>query len=364
MNPVCCVEPESSVGRAVKRSAAILGALFALAAGQPGRAQTVEIRDVDPVTMPGPVDSNSPAVWHDGKLHLFNSANVPFLAVGTDARDVLTQPSYQVFFDNIFRAPLWIEAAWRRADGSIYAWYHHEIVGMCPDLDLSAPVIGAMVSRDGGSSFEDLGIVLAPSYPLSCDAQNGYFAGGYGDFTVIPDHEGKYFYFYFGNYGGSPDQQGIAVARMAAEDLDHPVGKVQNYYEGEWNEPGLGGKVTPVLPVFTPWQRPDADAFWGPAIHWNAYLEQYVMLLNRTCCEPGWPQEGVYISLNPDISDPLGWTAPSPLMRSADLGVPLGWYFQILGTEPGDTDSVAGKKALLFMHGTAYWEIEFHRPEP
>ncbi len=350
------------VSRALRTLAAIL--ICALGEWGSASAQLIEVREAEPLIMPGRVDSNSPAVWHDGQLLLFNSANVPFVAVGRDAQDVLRQPSISVFIDNFRRTPLWFEAAYLRADGSIYAWYHHEVVGLCPDSDLSVPVIGAMVSRDGGLSFEDLGIVLAPGYPLSCNALNGYFAGGHGDFTVIPDREGRYFYFYFGNYGGPPEEQGIAVARLAFEDLDNPAGKVMKYFEGAWDEPGLGGRVTPVLPVSVPWQSANTDAFWGPAIHWNAYLEQYVMLLNRSCCEPGWPQEGVYISFNPEISNPDGWTFPAPVFRAGEVDFQLDWYPQVLGMEEGETDTVAGKKARLFLRGASLWEIEFHRAEP
>lgn len=322
-------------------------------------AQTVSVRGGEPLTMPGPVDSNSPALWDDGRLVLFNSANQPFRAVGRDAIDVMTQPSEQVLIDNAFRAPIWIESAWRRDDGTIYAWYHHEILSFCWQEYLSVPVIGAMVSRDGGATFKDLGIILASGDPARCDARNGYFAGGHGDFTVIPDFDNEYFYIYFSNYGGKAEEQGVSVARLAFRDLDHPVGAVHKYYEGQWDEPGLGGRSTPIFPVAVPWERPDTDAFWGPAIHWNTYLQSYVMLLNHACCEPGWPQEGVYVSFNPDISNPEGWSVPVAILKPEDVGHPIGWYPQVLGVEPGETDSVAGKKARLFFHGTSFWEIEF-----
>ena len=34
----------------------------------------------------------------------------------------------------------------------------------------------------------------------------------------------------------------------------------------------------------------EPDAFWGPAVHWNTHLQQYVMLLNRAF-DPRWAQE-------------------------------------------------------------------------
>ena len=104
--------------------------------------------------------------------------------------------------------PIWIESAWRDDDGSIYAWYHHEPGGVCPNNSLTAPKIGALVSTDGGVTFTDLGIILATGDPLNCDAENGFFAGGHGDFSVILDQDRRYFYFLFGNYSGPPEHQG------------------------------------------------------------------------------------------------------------------------------------------------------------
>ena len=34
---------------------------------------------------------------------------------------------------------------------------------------------------------------------------------------------------------------------------------------------------------------------WGPSIHWNTYLERYVMLLNRAKDE-SFNNEGIYVS--------------------------------------------------------------------
>src|SRR4029079_9938336 len=104
--------------------------------------------------------------------------------------------------------------------------------------------------------------------------------------------------------------QGVAVARMRLVDLDQPVGKVWKWRDGGWSEPGLGGRVTPIFAAKIDWHRPDADVFWGPSIHWNTYLQQYVILLNRAK-DANWTQEGVYVSFNPDLSKPNAWSAPA-----------------------------------------------------
>lgn len=151
--------------------------------------------------MPAVVDSNSPGFWRDGRFKVFNSTGVSLVSAGVDQfrwDGGSTQP-VQVDLPDDFR--MWIEAVWQDSDGSIYAWYHNEPEGLCPDSSLTAPQIGALVSYDGGKSFADLGIILSSGDPIDCSAQNAFFAGGHGDFSVILDREQRHFYFLFGNYG-------------------------------------------------------------------------------------------------------------------------------------------------------------------
>ncbi len=306
--------------------------------------------------MPAQVDSNSPVYWHDGEIHIINSAGAPILSRGSG--QLLHLVSEAILIDSQDHFPMWIEAAWVDQDGTVFAWYHHEPGGVCPGRDLTTPQIGALISYDGGRSFRDLGLVLTSGDPPDCSAKNGFFAGGHGDFSVILDREQQYFYFFFGNYGGEASAQGIGIARMAFEDRFNPVGAVWKYYQGEWQQPGLGGRMTPIFPVGTPWQRADANAFWGPSVHWNTYLQTYVLLLNHACCEPGWPPAGIYVTFNPDISDPWGWTVPKKIMDR-----PPGYYPQVVGLLPGETDTLAGQVARFYLHGYSGWEIVFTREE-
>jgi hypothetical protein len=257
--------------------------------------------------------------------------------------------------------PIWIESVWRDDDGTVYGWYHHEPGGLCGGK-LTAPKIGAAVSADGGKTFRDLGIVLESGDSINCNAKNGFFAGGHGDFSVILDRERKYFYFLFGNYGGPWWTEGVAMARMPFESRTQPVGAVQKYAYGAWTEPGLGGAVTPILPPRVGWAFQDTDSFWGPAIHWNTALQKYVVLLNRSCCDAGWPQEGIYIMFGSDLSDPLTWTAPVRILTEGDVGFSPAFYPQIFGLGAGETDSLVGETGRLFVKGVSKWEIHFVPP--
>lgn len=328
-------------------------ALLAGVAAIPGYAQYAELRPANPIRFPGISDSNVPVHRPGGRFEAYQSLGLPLLIEGD--RQTSRMKVRGVFIIPMDRLPMWIESIWPdpQDPNTIYAWYHHE-QSRCGN-QLASPSIGALVSRDGGKNFNDLGIVLETGYPQDCNARNGYFSGGHGDFTVLLDRAGQYFYFYFSNYSGPLSDQGIAVARMAIADRSKPIGKVWKYYQGGWYEPGLRGRVTPILRASTSWSREDANAFWGPSLHWNTYLQQFVMLMNRTCCQPGWPQEGVYVAFNSDLSFPGNWTEPAKILE----GERARWYPQVIGGRPSGSDREAGQTARFYMGGESEYEIVF-----
>lgn len=327
----------------------------------PVYGQRAQLRPASQHTLPMQIDGNSPAFWTDGQLQLFNSTGNP-QSIST-APDQFGPWHHQLVDVTLQRnIPVWVEAAWRDTDGTVFAWYHHEPEGLCGSgSSLTAPRIGAAISRDGGRTLEDLGVILESGEPLNCGAQNGFFAGGHGDFSVIVDREHRYFYFLFTNYGGPAWEQGVVVARMAFEDRFAPVGAVKKFYLDGWTEPGLRGHMTPIFPSFRTWDRSNADSFWGPSVHWNTHLNQYVVLLNRACCEPRWPQEGIYVTFNPDLSKPWEWQWPVRLIDGKSISHKPGFYPQVLGLGPGETDTLAGEAARLYIHGVSDWEIVFSR---
>lgn len=311
----------------------------------------VSLRSASPISLPGVVDCNSPAVWIEDTFYIFTSAGHPYRSYGKDIFS-LSEPQ-PVKFNNEVNGGRWIESVLLGEEGILYGWYHLEPYGICPGTNLTAPQIGALRSLDNGATWEDLGIILkAPDETLDCKAQNGYFAGGHGDFCVLLDEKSDWLYFFFGNYGGKLEEQGICIARMPWEERDKPVGKVWKWYEGKWEEPGINGRVTPIFPATRAWQGEDCEAFWGPSIHYNTHLRCYVMLLNRAKGQ-GWKQEGIYISFNEELANPLNWSQPQKLYEGGR------WYPQIIGLEGKGTDKLGGERALFFMGGISQWEIIF-----
>ncbi len=321
-------------------------------------AQSVEVRPASAFATPAPVDSNSPAFWRDGRLVWFHSTGTPLRSRGTS--QFINQTTTWISVDTLAHMPMWIEATWYDKDADLlYAWYHHETHGLCPGL--AVPSIGALVSDNGGRHFRDLGIVLSSKEAPDCTMKNGFFAGGHGDFSVIPNRNGDYFYFLFDSYGGPVQSQGVALARMAFADRDDPAGKVWKYHDGDWLEPGLGGAVTPVIRTKVGWEASNTDSFWGPSVHWNSHLEKYVILMTRTCCEPGWPGAGTYIAFTDFIGVPEYYGEPKLLLR--ETGFNPAWYPQVMGIHEGETDTVAGKVARLWIKGISMWELVFRRAD-
>ncbi len=348
----------------MKRSllwSSILSSLLAVAtlSAQSPRTPTARLLSASKLHLPGEVDSNNPAVWSlvDGVQRLFvvsSWGGIPTRAAGT-AIDALRDEG-PVSFTAHPGHGVWIEAIVPADDGTWYAYYHHERpADLCGRSDRQLPRIGALKSIDRGESWDDLGIVLdAPHGSEACDSTNRFVLGGVGDVTAALDADSKDLYLYFSQYSRDPASQGVAVARLAWADRDQPAGKLSVWNDGAWLPEGSG---TPLWTARQPFhdRGAAADVFWGPAIHWNTYLEQYVMLLNRAK-DDQFNQDGIYVSFSPTLSDPSRWSTPVRILSGGT------WYPQVIGTEVGTgSDRVAGKRARFFMTGRSDRFIEFEK---
>ena len=304
--------------------------------------------------MPAPVDSNSPAFWQDGQFRLFNSTVAgPVLSSGT--HQFALHSSQLVQMHPIYPWAYWMESIWRDPNGLVYGWYHQEF-GPCPaGNDLAVPRIGAAISYDGGATFIDMGSIITSGQPVDCDSQNGFVAGGVGDFSVILDQQHEYFYFLYSSYAGQLENQGICIARMPYASRLFPNGAVQKYFQGGWTESGMEGRETAIFPAKVSWQQPNTNSYWGPSIHWNTYLQKYVALMNHSCCSPRYPQDGIFVTYSADLSNPQSWNAPVRLSNDS------GWYPQVMGTGADGSDSLAGQAARLYITGKSRWQIVFQQ---
>ena len=337
------------------------------AQAQPG--PTARLIPARVISLPGASDSNSPALWEtiDGlrRLFVFTSvAGQPSRHWGADMSRLT--PVGQVGFDPHPRHGVWFESVIPDVDGTWYGYYHNEWpADVCTDAR-TIPRIGAARSRDFGATWEDLGVVLEAS-PNShdCASTNQYFVGGVGDFSVILDHDERYLYFLFSQYVRRDVSQGVSVARLAWADRDSPAGKISVWLRNRLWLPArayvMDDSIRQVYPAGGPiyrvdddWHTGDVDAFWGPSVHWNTYLEKYVMLLNHAQ-DASWSQEGIYVAYASDLSEPTSWSTPQRLLAAGR------WYPQVIGMEPVGTDKEAGEFARFFMAGRSEYVIQFSK---
>jgi hypothetical protein len=320
----------------------------------------------DPLELTGAVDSNSPAVWDV-------VAGKPTMVVLTSFAGRLSRA-----FGNLEALTaampvrlrpwpgggVWMEAVVTAPDGTWYGYYHNERPATeCGETSKAVPRMGAARSKDRGATWFDLGIILeAPESTYVCNTNNRYFVGGVGDLSVALDRNSQFLYLFFSQYGRTAAEQGVGVARMAWGDRDAPIGKLDLWNTGVWL-PLSGAELsdaTSIFPTSRLWHDADTsvDAYWGPAVHWNEYLQQYVMLLNRAADE-SFSQEGIYVSLSVNIENPSAWSAPAKIMDGGQ------WYPQVVGVEDGEgTDKLAGREARFFMSGRSDYFIRFNRLAP
>lgn len=326
----------------------------------------VELRSAPVLHLPGEVDSNSPAVWErvGGQERLFVMTSVagrPSTASGANLTRLST--ATPIVLDPWPGGGIWMEAVVADIDGTFYGYYHNENIASGCDSGKMIPSIGAARSRDFGTTWEPLGTVLAaPSLSYDCTTNDKYFVGGVGDFSVQLDADSRYLYLFFSQYVRTEQLQGVGIARMLWADRDRPARRSLVYQQGRWMPAAARfgmerwiASAFPIFPAAEPFHDDDkvVDAFWGPSVHWNTYLEQYVMLLNRSK-DTDWNQEGIYVSYAKDLADPSGWSAPAKILNGG------WWYPQVMGLEDSaGSDKVAGELARLFMRGTSAHYIRF-----
>jgi len=360
------------------RLAATGGLLLAAAValgGQAPRTPTAHLVPASRIALPDDVDSSNPFLWDfvDGVPRLFvvtSWGGVPIQSSGSSLDHL--QRGEPVTFTNYPGNGVWMESIVTDDVGTWYGYYHHERpADDCGRHDRYLLRIGAARSRDQGRTWDDLGIVLdAPTDSARCQSTNRFVLGGVGDVSAMLDADGENLYLFFSQYFGGTESQGVAVARMPWADRDEPTGKAAIFNDGAWLpiSPVLsdedGAVVGYSYPAGSPLQRATkpfhdgvatADVFWGAAVHWNTYLERYVMLLNRAKDE-NFGTEGIYISYAPTLADPGAWSAPARLLSGGE------WYPQVVGLEPGSgTDKQAGQRARFFLTGKSDRMIEFQR---
>ena len=214
--------------------------------------------------------------------------------------------------------------------GNLLGVYHAEINTRKSFYSL----LGMAASLDGGLHWTDLGEIVRLNQPYN------YFQAGFDigapSFVVSPD--GQYFYIYFPDWIDTDQLKPVetthlSVARAAIASVfaaafspDPHAAPFVKYYQGAWDQPGIGGLSTDL--------NPDAQYSGSPNAAFNSALARYVMLNDDT----------MHIAYSESI-DGLTWTLPAlvltdPGPSSVDYAVPLG-----TGSDP----NVLGQQFYVFF---------------
>jgi hypothetical protein len=355
------------------RTAILALACVSSLVAQEERTPLVRLVAAPRLSFPGQVDSNTPILRElaDGATRVFaitSFGGTPSLSVG-DALDRLP-PASAVHFEPHPGHGVWMESVIPADDGVWYGFYHQEHpADACGRLDRFIPRLAAARSRDQGRTWEPLGVILEMrTATVACESSNRFVLGGVGDVSVVLDADQQDLYFFYSQYVRDADSQGVGVARMAWADRDAPGGRIAVWQHGAWiparEVTAADGDAplweypvaTPLVAPRHPWHdgNPAADVFWGPAVHWNTYLQQYVMLVNRARDET-FNTDGIYVAFARQLADPSAWSMPQRVVSGG------GWYAQVVGLEADGTDRRAGQRARFFQTGRSDFYIEFSK---
>jgi hypothetical protein len=241
--------------------------------------------------------------------------------------------------------------------GTLLAFYHAEdhedlpmIPGGIPGFYCS---IALAASNNDGASFQKRGPVISGS--LKKDV-HGRADQGCGEMSILADKDQRYLYAYYSDHcrpGGRGVQ--ICLARCPVEEAG-ATNRWRKYYGGRFDEPGLGGRDTPVVSA----QAMHADAIF-PHVTFVEKLNRYVMVFNlivyKELATPARPERsGIYMACS---RDGIRWSEPTQLLRIQSvpvrLGTEIGWHPTLR------TTSVKGRTANGWLY-YSYSESWGHRP--
>lgn len=194
---------------------------------------------------------------------------------------------------------------------------------------------GMAKSTDNGVTWTDLGVILDTEFPGWGDWNVGT---GNGPFVI----NGDYFYVYFSDVlTANPRLDiGTSVARAKVEDVmnaainENTVVPWLKYYQGQWNQPGISGKSSPIEIG-----NPQSTTF---DVSFNEYLGRYI----KVDSSPRGNSYGLYLS---ESLNGINWTFRVPLGESTGYKL----YPTIIGL--GSDPKITGDKFYVYYLYTPNW---------
>ena len=206
--------------------------------------------------------------------------------------------------------------------------------------------IGLAYSQDNGDSIIDLGEIIQAEVPIDQYISKGFGAIEVqgGPIVVAPD---GYFYVFFNEHSLAGQYVGISVARAPISEVvaaarNGELSQWMKYYNGSWNQVGMGGLGSRVVnPLPYTWIT------WCDAA-WNRYLNKFVMI----CSISMYDSKGVFTGdtalAYASSADGIQWDPMTVLTLYPENPVRERFYPSIIGLEDGKNLKLTGKKFYVY----------------
>jgi uncharacterized repeat protein (TIGR03803 family) len=137
-------------------------------------------------------------------------------------------------------------------------------------------MLGLAISSDKGLHWTDIGEIIRFNMPFSYSGPPA--PGAIGDPPLVISPDGKYFYIYFMDWLKSTGTNTTlsvarapitAVLEAAFGGSKHYAAPFRKYFEGSWDQPGLGGISTDLIP----------EGYYGGGINvaYDSYIQRYLV---------------------------------------------------------------------------------------
>lgn len=226
----------------------------------------------------------------------------------------------------------------------IYHGEHHPCTG-----DKAEVNVGLAVSSDNGNTWQRRGKILAaaPYNFASCEVRNFY---GAGSFSGVVSPDGRYLYLY--HHIWHPFQSCYVTVSRSEIASGLGPGTWWRYYEGNWDQPGLGGLGSDM------WREPPGQepCMAGiPSVSWNPTFNMWLAVFVTF--------EGFAYTSS---SDGVNWAESRMLMRGVTLVAPESLidheqyiYYPSLIDPHANQDGRTNKKSLL-IYAFGGWTAAHH----
>ena len=201
---------------------------------------------------------------------------------------------------------------------------------------------GLAISFDKGLHWTDIGEIMRVNQPFSY--QGVPAPGGFGDSPLVISPDGKYFYIYFTDWLKNGYVTMVSVERASIDSVlqaafggeKHYAAPFFKYYQGAWNQPGIGGASTDLMP--------EAHYGGGLNVAYNTYIQRY-MGFNSDSQNYSYAEsvdglhwtDTVFLGMLGDVPNLAGYSGP---VSTGDDPNTLGkefyvYYTQFRGPWPG-----------------------------